>query len=179
EAKALFSNQKVADFVDPISQGTKSGVERHHLFPRAYLPKVGITEQRDINQIANYTLVEWGDNIKISDQAPAEYLSTFKTRFGRDELNQMYQWHALPENWEQMQYRGFLEARRVLIARVIQKAYQRLTAEKKEDIAQIPATIDKMVEIGESNYIEFKSTLRMNLHTGARDPKMEHAVLRT
>jgi hypothetical protein len=179
DAKALFSNQKVADFVDPISQGTKSGVERHHLFPRAYLPKVGITEQRDINQIANYALVEWGDNIKISDQAPAEYLLTFKTRFGRDELNQMYQWHALPGNWEQMQYREFLEARRVLIARVIQKAYQTLTAEKKGEIAQIPATIDQMVEIGESTYIEFKSTLRMNLHTGSKDPKMELSILRT
>jgi len=179
EAKALFSNQKVADFLDHVSQGTKSGVERHHLFPRAYLSKIGITEKRDINQIANYTLVEWGDNIKISDQSPAEYLSTFKTRFGRDELNQMYQWHALPENWEQMQYREFLEARRVLIARVIQKAYQILTAEKKGEIAQTSVSIDKMVETGESTYIEFKSTLRMNLHTGVKDPKMELAVLKT
>ncbi len=179
EAKALFSNQKVADFVDPISQGTKSGVERHHLFPRAYLPKVGITEQRDINQIANYALVEWGDNIKISDQAPGEYLSTFKTRFGRDELNQMYQWHALPENWELLQYREFLEARRMLIARIIQKAYQRLSVDKKGEIAQAPATIDQMVLNGESSYIEFKSTLRMNLHTGTKDPKMELAILRT
>ncbi len=179
EAKALFSNQKVADFVDPVSQGTKSGVERHHLFPRAHLPKVGITEQRDINQIANYALVEWGDNIKISDQAPAEYLSNFKTRFGRDELNQMYQWHALPDTWEQLKYREFLEARRVLIARVIQEAYQKLTMEKKGEISEIPVSIDQMVLNGESSYIEFKSTLRINLHTGVRDPKMELAVLRT
>jgi len=91
----------------------------------------------------------------------------------------MYQWHALPENWEQMQYREFLEARRVLIARVIQKAYQILTAEKKGEIAQTSVSIDKMVETGESTYIEFKSTLRMNLHTGVKDPKMELAVLKT
>jgi len=32
---------------------------------------------------------------------------------------------------------------------------------------------------GESSYIEFKSALRMNLHTGTRDPKIELAILRT
>ena len=40
-------------------------MERHHLFPRAYLQRLGYSSTRDRNQIANYALVEWKDNIDI------------------------------------------------------------------------------------------------------------------
>ncbi|MEO7101613.1 MAG: RNA-binding domain-containing protein [Luteolibacter sp.] len=40
-------------------------------------------------------------------------------------------------------------------------------------------TIESIVAAGESNTVEFKSTLRVNLHTGQNDPKMEHSVLKT
>jgi predicted HTH transcriptional regulator len=36
-----------------------------------------------------------------------------------------------------------------------------------------------MINNGEGLYSEFKSTLRVNLHTMQRDAKMEHAVLKT
>jgi hypothetical protein len=50
----------------------RKGIERHHLFPRAY-PRshLKVTDSREINQIANMALVEWADNIAISDDAPA------------------------------------------------------------------------------------------------------------
>ncbi|HNO07407.1 MAG TPA: DUF262 domain-containing protein [Methanoregulaceae archaeon] len=179
DAKALFSNHKVSYLLDPTSRGIKTAVDRHHLFPKGYLNKLGITEQRDTNQIGNITLVEWSDNIKISDQPPSEYLPALKSRFKEDELKQMYHWHALPDAWEQMEYREFLEARRIKIARVIQEAYQKLTFEKTSEVQAVPMSIAQMVLNGESSYIEFKSTLRTNLHTGTRDPKMELAILRT
>ncbi|OKH53901.1 hypothetical protein NIES2101_09130 [Calothrix sp. HK-06] len=62
-ANALFSKLKVSQLLDPAIKSKKSGVERHHLFPKAYLKKLGITEVRQTNQIANYALVEWSDNI--------------------------------------------------------------------------------------------------------------------
>ncbi|MGB4235864.1 MAG: DUF262 domain-containing protein [Methanoregulaceae archaeon] len=179
DAKVLFSNHKVSYLLDPTSRGIKTAVDRHHLFPKGYLHKLGIMELRDTNQIANISLVEWSDNIKISDQSPAEYIPVLESRFGKDELTRMYHCHALPDAWEQMQYREFLEARRILIARVIQEAYQKLTFDKKADATASPMGIDQMVLSGESSYIEFKSALRMNLHTGTRDPKIELAILRT
>ena len=59
---------KVSELLDPASHAKKSAIERHHLFAKNYLKSLGITETRDTNQIANYALVEWSDNIAISDR---------------------------------------------------------------------------------------------------------------
>lgn len=73
DADALFSTGKVRSRLDPAITA-KKGIERHHLFPRAYLrDRVGIKDNKDINQIANMALVEWSDNIDISDTAPSDY----------------------------------------------------------------------------------------------------------
>jgi len=102
EARALFSRLPVAELLDPATHGQRAAVERHHLFPKGYLKKLGITDLRETNQIANFAFVEWGDNASISDQPPAEYLPAMKKRFvaHENELEQMYYWHALPEGWE-------------------------------------------------------------------------------
>ena len=179
EARALFSKSKVSELLDPVSQGTRGAVERHHLFPKAYLEKLAITDLRETNQIANYALVEWGDNVKISDQAPAEYLPKMASRFEKDELARMYHWHALPENWQHMDYREFLEKRRELIAQIIREGYLSLAAGPAKIDEYQPLSLKDIIDTGESDQVEFKSTLRINLHTRDRDPRMEMAVLRT
>ncbi len=122
-ANGLFSKLKVSDLLQEGLRSKKSALERHHLFPKAWLQNNGITEQRDTNQIANYALVEWSDNIAISDTAPAEYLPQYLSRLTTDEIQKMYYWHALPENWTQMTYELFLTERRKLIAKVVRDAY--------------------------------------------------------
>lgn len=169
----------VSDFLDPALQASRSAVERHHLFPRSYLKKAGIIGIRDTNQIANYALVEWGDNTKIADQSPAEYLPEMKVRFSPDELSRMYHLHALPENWDQMDYRGFLEKRRDLIAQVIAKGYQTLMSGPGEDNEPQHFDLKQIILNGESEALEFKSTLRTNLHTGNKDPRIELSALKT
>ena len=73
DADPLLSTGKVRSWLDPAIT-VKKGIERHHLFPREYLrTRLKITDVKQINQIANMALVEWSDNIKISDQPPAEY----------------------------------------------------------------------------------------------------------
>ena len=179
DARTLFSKLKVSELLDPVSHGYRSAVERHHLFPKGYLQTLNITDLRDTNQIANYALVEWGDNTKISAQAPADYLPAMKARFSKEELVRMYHYHALPEDWEQMNYREFLEQRRESIAQVVQEGYRTLTAEEFETTPDFPLSIEDIVGNGESSEVEFKSTLRVNQHTGNRDPRMELAVLKT
>ena len=126
DARVLFSKMKVSELLDPSIRAKKSAIERHHLFPRNYLISQGITELRDINQIANYALVEWVDNIDISDMSPAEYLPKYAARFSKTELKEMFYWHALPEGWERASYGNFLTARRKAMAQVIRDGFNRL-----------------------------------------------------
>lgn len=125
-ARALFSQGPVVDLLDPPAQGHKKALERHHLFPKQYLKKQGIEGVRDINQIANYALVEWDDNIAISDAPPSEYWNKYAKRFDSNILAEMMKWHALPADWWTMSYEQFLAARRPLIADVIRLGYQKL-----------------------------------------------------
>ena len=126
DAAALYSPMKIAHMIDPGVQGTKAGLEQHHLFPRGYLEELAITDIKQVNQIANFALVEWDDNIAISDEAPSKYWPEYVKRFSTDELEQMSRWHALPEEWQHMDYQAFLDARRPLIAGVIRAGYERL-----------------------------------------------------
>lgn len=126
DASVLYSKMKVSELLDPTSKANKSSLERHHLFPRGYLKRIGFKEERLINQMANYALVEWSDNIKISDQPPGEYVPEMEKRFSTEELSEMHKWHALPKNWYKMDYPSFLEQRRKLIADVIRRGFLRL-----------------------------------------------------
>ena len=125
-ARALFSQSPVVDLLDPPAQGQKKALERHHLFPKQYLKKLGIESVRDINQIANYALVEWDDNIAISDSPPSHYWDQYAARFSAEELETMMHWHALPSGWWKLPYDEFLMARRPLIAGVVRSGYEKL-----------------------------------------------------
>ena len=126
-ANGLFSKLKVSDLLQEGLRSKKSALERHHLFPKAWLQRNGITEQRETNQIANFALVEWSDNISISDTAPSDYLPDYLNRLSVDEKQKMYYWHALPENWDQLNFEDFLIERRKRIAQVVQDAYRNIS----------------------------------------------------
>jgi hypothetical protein len=128
DADALLSVGKVRARLDPAVTARK-GIERHHLFPRAYLrSQLKVTDNREINQIANMALVEWADNIAISDDAPAVYwpAQLSAKNLPDDMLNRQQYWHALPHGWHDMDYQAFLGERRKLMALVTRDAYGKL-----------------------------------------------------
>jgi len=127
-ASGLFSHLKVSELLESGLRAKKSALERHHLFPKNYLKKIGVNEVNKQNQIANFALVEWADNIDISDESPASYLSKYIKRFNEEDLKKMYYWHALPQDWEKMEYPEFLEHRRKLIAQVIRDGFEKLNS---------------------------------------------------
>lgn len=179
DAKALFSKAKVSELLDPAIHAHKSAIERHHLFPKGYLAKLGITNTRDTNQIANYAYLEWADNVKISDESSQDYLPKMQERFNDAELARMYHYHALPENWEQMDYSDFLEKRREMMAQIIREGYRTLTTGVESETVPGDFDLTTVITNGESEAVEFKSTLRTNLHTGEPDKRMEQGVLKT
>jgi hypothetical protein len=126
DAKVLFSTLHTRELFSPTADGTKNALERHHLFPKAYLAKIGITDDRDRNQQGNFAFIEWSDNIEILDTSPAEYMTEQLAKIPVDEKADIYADHALPDGWEHMEYNEFLKQRRVLMAKVIKRGYERL-----------------------------------------------------
>jgi hypothetical protein len=177
-AKALYSPLKIQDMLDPAVNGSKATFEQHHLFPRAYLNSLGIADLRQINQIANYAVVEWPDNIKISSKAPKDYAPPLDAKLSGQERENTLKWHALPPAWWELPYEEFLKERRVLMARLVREAYQQLCGHTLA--APSPAvSVAELLAGGESDSVEFKSTLRTNLHTGQADEKMHLSALKT
>jgi hypothetical protein len=126
-ANGLFSKLKISDLLQEGLRSKKSALERHHLFPKAWLERNGVSDQTQRNQIANYALVEWNDNINISDTEPSKYLPNYLSRLTNEDKDKMYYWHALSENWEQMDYFDFLIDRRKRIAQVVKDAYETIS----------------------------------------------------
>lgn len=128
DARALLSKVRVSELLDPTHSAPKAAVERHHLFPKAYLKRSGFDTARQYNQVANFSWVEWATNIEISDDSPDEYWpnEVAAKDFSGKELADMMRWHALPDGWQDMMYEEFLEARRHLIAGVTREGFERL-----------------------------------------------------
>jgi hypothetical protein len=66
-----------------------------------------------------------------------------------------------------------------LPAEVIRDGYRILTGERAEMVEVGVETTAQLATAGESDQVEFKATLRINLHTGQKDVRMETAVLKT
>lgn len=179
EAPVLFSGTKMADVLEPAVPPSGDQVDRHRLFSKECLASLGFSGTRDTNQIANYAYLEW-PNAKGPEIAPEEYLPEMRERFAEGELfKRMCYFHALPEDWERMEYRMFLEKRRELMAQVTREGYRLLTGVAEPPVVVSGIDIDELVRGGESEQVEFKSSMRINLHTGKPDRKIELAVLKT
>ena len=112
----------------------------HHLFPKKYLIKNGVSSKGQYNQIANYVYLQTEINIKISDDAPKEYMSVVmeqcesgKGVYGgitdRKILKKNLEMNCIPDGFENMtieDYPKFLEERRKLMAAKMRKYYEAL-----------------------------------------------------
>lgn len=178
DADVLFSPIKIAAMVDPAVKGTKAALEQHHLFPRGYLAEIGITDLKQVNQIANFASVEWPENLRIGKKSPADYVPSLDASLSAERREKLYFWHALPHLWWEMPYDQFLIERRVRMASVVREAWKTLSG---GDLEIVPARISAgdIISGGESDAVEFKSTLHTNLHTGLRDEKVLMSVLKT
>jgi hypothetical protein len=178
DADVLFSDMKIASLVDPAIKGTKVALERHHLFPRAYLESQGIQDFKKINQIANFAPVEWPDNISIGSQAPTAYVPALDAVLPAAKREQLYFWHALPHLWWELPYEEFLVQRRERMARVIEAAWNRLKGDNTP-APQTTISVSDLINSGETDAVEFKSTMRVNRHTSQQDDRMQVSVLKT
>lgn len=122
----LFSTAPLSKYFMPGTSGAKNAIDKHHIFPKHYLETIGFDSDRDRNQIANFTYLDYATNIDISDYPPAEYVGRYKDKLGEDGYKLACEQNALPENFENLEYMDFLAQRRVLMSKTIKKAYDEL-----------------------------------------------------
>lgn len=145
-APVLFSDKMVRDLLDPAMRPPTKAVEQHHLFPRAWLKRHGITTSKRINQVANLTFLEWPKNRDLSDLPPAEYVPRVQKEFSVGQWERMHHLHALIPGWESMEYEHFLEQRRRMMASVIREAFVALSPSNDDQgITLADATADERV----------------------------------
>ncbi len=132
---SLFMNgSKVSDLITIIG-------DVHHIFPKKYLIKNGISDKSKYNQIANYTYLDSPLNKLISDDAPDVYFSKAmelcscgKQIYGNinniDLLHCNLSENCIPAGVETMSgaedYERFLVERRKLMAQKIKAYYYSL-----------------------------------------------------
>lgn len=131
--RSLLSN--TAKVSDLISAG-----DVHHIFPKEFLKKSGITEKTIYNQVANYTYLTQGVNISIGKRVPADYFNAaliqcttqeIKTGTITDEkqFKENLEANCIPSgifNMTASDYETFLRERRVMMARKIKGYYKSL-----------------------------------------------------
>ena len=127
DAKILFSKASllVSKLFEPGTDGKRKSLEKHHLFPKAYLKSKGYNDAR-INQMANYAFIDWKDNADILDDAPSVYYPVVCNGRTEEDIRRMEEENALPHGWEHMDYEEFLIERRKLMSAIIKKAYEKL-----------------------------------------------------
>ena len=122
----LFSNTPQSKYWLIGTDGDKKAIDKHHIFPKHYLEEIGIESDRDRNQLANFTYLDYNTNIDISDNPPVDYVEKYKSKLGTEVYAKSLADNAIPLGFENLDYFEFLEQRRKLMAGIIKKAYDKL-----------------------------------------------------
>lgn len=121
-----FSKSKIRERKSVLVNEKKKTIERHHIFPKNYLHKLGIKDIKDVNQIANLMFLDYKNNIDISDKPPFEYWNLLTKDLSDDEINKIYIDYDLPKDFWNINYFEFLKERRYLMAKRIRNYFESL-----------------------------------------------------
>lgn len=124
-ANVLFSKSRLllSKLFEPGADGNRKSLEKHHLFPKAYLKELGYTDGK-INRMANYAFIDWKDNMEILDESPAVYYPIICKDRNLEDIVKMEEENALPHGWENMSYEEFLKERCKLMSAKIKQAFE-------------------------------------------------------
>ncbi len=105
-------------------QGRLHFIQFHHIFPKAVLKRAGY-EKGEINEIANMAFITGQTNRRLATKPPTDYFPKIVEQHAEAAIASQ----AIPldpDMWRVENYRRFLEARRVELARVMNEHLQRV-----------------------------------------------------
>lgn len=163
--------------------GDYYSIHSHHIFPQDVLYKNGYIsdnhiDQKKVNEIANRAFITRDTNYQISNKPPIDYLSAIT-----DKYPDILKKHLIPEEkslWTVENYEKFLEVRRGLIAARINEFLQMLKSSAKSEADSV-VSVDwlELIEKGENNFIEFKSSIRWDYKQSVVNKELEHVIAKT
>ena len=154
-------------------------LEWDHIFPYSILKTVGYNMNNRhkyslAQEITNRVILTQLANRNKSDKQAKNYLKIVS-----DKYPQALKLQCIPEDeslWELDRFEDFLKARRIILANELNEFLNNIT--KTEDLIT-EISIDDLIKEGESNELEFKSSLRWNYENNNIDKKMELVILKS
>ena len=161
------------------NMGSKYQLERDHIFPYSKLKAAGYGEGNRVKyalaqELTNRAILTQVANRTKSDSQAEDYLASVKAKFPK-----ALELQCIPEDpelWKIENYEAFLEERRKMLAKNLNAFLEKITA-TEETVA--PVSLEDMIAEGESDELEFKSTLRWDLKEGTVNKKLEEVVVKT
>ncbi len=121
--------------------GKFSSLQLHHVFPKAYLYKNGY-DKTEVNALANFAFLTAKTNQQLSDRSPYEYFEEVEKK---QPGALQSQWIPMDRDlWRVENYRGFLAARRQLLADAANRLLEDLLAGQslQGDVVSEPSPTD-------------------------------------
>ena len=164
-------------------------IDIHHIFPKAWIRKQEDIDDAYADCIVNKTAIAAYTNRVIGGSAPSEYLSRLeRERVAPENLDRFLRSHDIdPGTLRRDDFPRFFDGRFEALLRLVEGAMGKpvnRSAERDESpfrgaAGDIEQEIRFLLEAGESRIVEFKSTARLNLHSGKKDEAIEWAVVKT
>jgi hypothetical protein len=161
------------------NMGSKYQLEMDHLFPFSKLRDIGFGKDNRVKyalaqELTNRAILTQVANRSKSATHAADYLAEVKQKFPK-----ALELQCIPEDaelWKIENYEQFLEERRKMLAKNLNGFLDKITA-TEETVA--PVSLEDLIAEGESDELEFKSTLRWDVKEGTINKKLEEVIMKT
>ena len=161
------------------NMGSKYQIELDHIFPFSRLKGAGYGKGNRVKytlaqEFTNRALLAQVANRSKAAMDAAIYLAGVAEKFPK-----ALELQCIPtdrELWRIGNYEKFLEARRALLSSHINAFLKGITVTEE---AFVPASIEDLIEEGESDELEFKQTLRWDIKGGVVSKKLEQVIVKT
>ena len=170
DARDWFTGLRI---YDPVT-GTSVGEERHYIFPRRVLEKAGFDETTRINAVGNRALLGQPAPREYRGTSPAEYLPEVD-----EHQPSALRAQSIPMDralWQPERFLDFLATRRRLLAEAMNEFIARWLPEAENDPEQ---HVRALIAAGESEKLEFKSSLRWDRREERVNKGLEGVVVKT
>ncbi len=161
------------------NMGKKYQLEYDHIFPSAKLSAAGYGQENRhkfalAQEITNRAILTQIANREKSDQPAQDYLSTVKENYP-----QALSLQLVPEDedlWKIENFEMFLQKRREMLAEELNQYLEQIT---ETALSEIPISLEDIINNGENEEIEFKSSLRWDCENEVLNKDLESVIAKT